>query len=74
MATKDKGGSKGRKKAPQDPQTEAPDQEGEAGGRDCEVVRRLRVDDAARPARAAPQGNWDVRVVAIQALALSRLT
>jgi len=75
MATKDKGGSKSRRKTPgEDPQTEAPDQEGEASGRDCEVMRRIRVDDAARAARAAPQGSGHARVVAIRVLGSSGLT
>ena len=74
MATKDGGGSKSRKKAPgEGPQTEAPDQEGEAIGRDCEAVRRLRVDDAARAARAA-QGSRHPRVVAIRVLGSSGFT
>ena len=73
MATKDKGGSKSRRRPRKDPQTEAPDQEGETSGRDCEVVRRIRVDDAARAARAAPQGMGNVRV-AIRALGSSGFT
>ena len=69
------GRKQGQKEGPRkDPQTEAPDQEGEAGGRDCEVVGRLRVDDAARSARAAAQGSRHARVVTIRALGLSRFT
>jgi hypothetical protein len=75
MATKEKGGSRSRKKGPRkDPQARAPDQEGEASGRDCEIVRRIRVDDAARAARAAPQGSRHVRVVAIRVLGSSGFT
>ena len=57
VATKDKGGSKSGKKAPprKDPQTEAPDQEGEQAGGTAKVVRRLQVDDAARAVCAAPR-------------------
>jgi len=74
MATEDKGRSKSKEDPRKDPQTEASDQEGEASGRDCEVVRRLRVDDAARAARAAPQGSRHVRVVAIRVLGSSGFT
>jgi hypothetical protein len=71
MATKDKRGNNSRKKGlRKDPQA---DQEGEASEQDCEVVRRLRVDDTARAARAAPQGRH-VRVVAIRAIGLARFT
>ncbi len=69
MATKDKGGSKIRKKAP----TKTLKQK-RPSGRDCEVVRRMRVDDTARASRAAPQGSRHARVVAIRVLGLSRLT
>jgi hypothetical protein len=75
MATKDKGGSKRRKKARgEEPQTRAPDQEVEPIDRDYEVVRRIRVDDAARATRAAPQGIGNVRVVAIRVLGASGFT
>ena len=75
VATKDKGGSKSRKKAPAKIlKTEAPDQEGEASGRDCEVMRRIRVDGMARAARAVPQGGRHARVVAIPVLGSSGLT
>jgi hypothetical protein len=58
MATKDKGGSKSRKKARgEDPQTRAPDQEVEPIGRDCEVVRRIRVDDATRACTCRAPGE-----------------
>ncbi len=75
MATKDKGRNQEQKESPRkDPQAEAPDQDGEASRRDCEVVRRIRVGDAARAARAAPLGGRHVRVVAIRVLPSSRLT
>ena len=75
MATKDKGGSKSRKKTPtktlkQKRQTNKAKQ---AGGT-AKVMRRIRVDDAARAARAAPQGSRHVRVVAIPVLGSSGLT
>lgn len=74
MATKDRDGSKSRRKARAKTLKQEPDQEGETSGRDCEVVRRIRVDDAARAARAAPQGMGNVRVVAIRVLGSSGFT
>jgi hypothetical protein len=73
--TKDQGRKQEQKEGPsKDPQTKAPDQESETSGRDCEVVPRIGVDDTGpRAARAAPQGR-NVRVVAIRALRLARLT
>ena len=75
MATKDKSGSTSRKKTPaktlkQEHQTKKAKQ----AGRGCEMVRRIRVDDAARAARAAPQGSRHVRVVAIRVLGSSGFT
>ena len=75
MATKDKGEARAeRRPAAKNLKQERPDQEGEPSGRDCEVVRRIRVDDAARAARAAPQGSRHVRVVAIRVLGSSGFT
>jgi hypothetical protein len=74
MATKDKRGSKSRRKGPARPTIEAPNEGGETSMRNSEVVRRLQVDDTARAARAAPRGSRHVGVVAIRALGLSRFT
>ena len=75
MATKDKGGSKSSKKAPAKTlRQKRRTKKGEASGRGCEVVRRIRVDAAECAVGAVPQGSRHVRVVAIRVLGSSGLT